>query len=448
MLNKIKNNTNLSIYFLIAVIVAVISFSLLPPIQQIAYAEDTPYTPQLVNFNQIANYYQRANEYYTFNSIDNDGYVNIGLTNTSIYWARIYLYTNDNTISASHKYYFRYNSNWGVSATLYLGSGGNNPTNMPSGSSAIYSGYDTYQFNIENYFISYPNGSIKSRWIMVDLTKMGIDNYTKEQCDNLFTAPYYNYTKYSPFFLYDNAAAGQIAQFNTYNFAINSGNLNNFDSYGSYTQTDGYGNLELYTPISYTDETRTGSVRYNFNVSIPAGAKVTLKASNCTCLHSFSIWTDAGPSDLWFSVLQQTNSPLELTHITGYTTTYIYFLFYSNGSTSTPAIEFTDLRLEIEFTTNMNDLLQEAYDNGSNDMKNYYSAGNVGYNQIYQAGYNDGLANTENVVGNAWGFIGGTFSSLSSIFSLEVMPNITLGVFIAIPLLLGLLLFILKITRG
>lgn len=442
-------NSPIIISLLITVCVAVICISLLSPLHY-AYAEDNGgYTPKLVYYNQIANYYSRANEYYNMGSLDSDGYCNIGLTNTSIYWARIYLYSSDNTISSSHKYYFRYNSNWGTGATLYLGSGSSNPTAMPSGSSCIYTGYDTYQFNLENYFVNYPTGSIKVRWLMVDLTKMGIDNYTLEQCDNFFSAPYYSYSKGTPYYVYDNAAAGQIAEFSSYEFAINSGNLQNFDAYGSYTSTNSSnGNLELYTPINFTDENRAGFVRYNFNVSIPAGAKVTIKADNCYSMHAFSIWTDAGPSDQWFYFYTQNNNPIQKSIITEYTTTYFYIWFYSNGSTGTPAITFNNLKLEIEFTTNMNDLLQEAYNNGANEMKSFYSEGNAGYQQIYQIGYNNGLAQTDNVVGNAWDFIGGTFTSLGSLFSIEVMPNITLGVFIAIPLLLGLLLFILKITRG
>lgn len=435
---KLQNSNKLSIVYclLIAVIVAVISFSLLSPIQK-ASAEDTPYTPQLVNFNQLFNF--TSTPYGTISVVSGQ---HLQIDTLS---ANAYVNLNCSVISG-HIYYFYTNNS--INRNIELTIDGD-PTLIFT---EQYGKYTANRNGTNNrlYFLSGFNGG-DYYFNLIDLTQMGIEHYTLEQCKQLFTAPYYSYTTGTPYFLYNNAAAGQIAEFTKYNFAVNSGNLINMDAYGSYALTNtGNGYLELYTPIDYTDENRGGFLRYNFNVNIPAGSKITIKADNMTTMYNFSIWAGNGTDEnVLFSIYSsQSNSPLEKTIMSPNSATYFYIWFYSNGSTSSPAITFNNLRFEIEFTTNMNDLLLEAYNNGVSDTRTYYSEGNAGYDSIYQAGYNVGLQNSDNVIGNAWEFISGTFSSFSSIFSLEVMPNITLGVFIAIPLLLGLLLFILRITRG
>ncbi len=73
----------------------------------------------------------------------------------------------------------------------------------------------------------------------------------------------------------------------------------------------------------------------------------------------------------------------------------------------------------------------------------------VGYNNGYDKGKIDGIATKgESVWINSMSFIKNLFVDIFEIFSIEILPNVSIGTFIIIPLIFGVLFFIVKITKG
>lgn len=80
-----------------------------------------------------------------------------------------------------------------------------------------------------------------------------------------------------------------------------------------------------------------------------------------------------------------------------------------------------------------------AYTHGDNYLEGYNAGKTDGYNEgiVAGGGFSDAL-----------GAVTSGFSGLSSLFSLEILPNITLGLCISIPFILILIIVIFKIARG
>jgi hypothetical protein len=70
------------------------------------------------------------------------------------------------------------------------------------------------------------------------------------------------------------------------------------------------------------------------------------------------------------------------------------------------------------------------------------------YQEGYWEGYEDGKSTlgNNNVVANAFTYIKSAFESMNVIMSVEILPNISLWTLVAIPIVLGVLFFILKIV--
>lgn len=65
----------------------------------------------------------------------------------------------------------------------------------------------------------------------------------------------------------------------------------------------------------------------------------------------------------------------------------------------------------------------------------------------YQEGYEDGQANLT-AFDRVWTFLSGVFGAVGTIFTIELFPNVPLGLFILIPLVFGAFGFILWIWKG
>lgn len=94
---------------------------------------------------------------------------------------------------------------------------------------------------------------------------------------------------------------------------------------------------------------------------------------------------------------------------------------------------------------------ENGYNNGEIDgYNNGYNVGyDVGNNNGYENGYKNGIATKgESVWVNSMGFIKNLFVDVFDIFSIEILPNVSIGTFIVIPLIFGVLFFIVKITKG
>lgn len=76
------------------------------------------------------------------------------------------------------------------------------------------------------------------------------------------------------------------------------------------------------------------------------------------------------------------------------------------------------------------------------------SGKNVGYSDGLTDGYYNGLNANGGAPLTALDYVGSAISNFTPVFSLEVMPNITLGTCISIPIIVQLLVIIFKIARG
>lgn len=128
----------------------------------------------------------------------------------------------------------------------------------------------------------------------------------------------------------------------------------------------------------------------------------------------------------------------------------IYFGFFTsygtfNDSTATTMVAWSS-ELEIQ-TLNINAIIQSAIAKGQRDVLNQYEPGGIAYESIYQQGFNEGLAR-ENGFGTALELVGTTFSKVGEILQIQILPGIPVGLFVVFPLLVGLIIFIVKMVKG
>jgi len=95
-----------------------------------------------------------------------------------------------------------------------------------------------------------------------------------------------------------------------------------------------------------------------------------------------------------------------------------------------------------------------------NDWKSYYSLRDLGgqtpqeissgaYHEGYNSGYSSGVANNvANDENGVWKLVSNASNAVSSVLKTELMPNITLGGLLAIPLMGLVLFFLLKMIKG
>ena len=128
----------------------------------------------------------------------------------------------------------------------------------------------------------------------------------------------------------------------------------------------------------------------------------------------------------------------------------IYFGFFTsygtfNESTATTMYAWSS-ELEVQ-TLNINAIIQSAIAKGKRDVLNQYEPGEIAYQSIFQTGFNEGLARG-NAFGNALELVGTTFSKVGEILQIQILPGIPIGLFIVFPLLVGLIIFIVKMVKG
>lgn len=93
---------------------------------------------------------------------------------------------------------------------------------------------------------------------------------------------------------------------------------------------------------------------------------------------------------------------------------------------------------------------EEQYINGINDYFDlgYDSGRNAGYSDGYSKGYVDGVATGGDVTMTGLNMVGGAIEQFTPVFGLEVLPNITLGTLISIPVICSIIVIIFRIARG
>lgn len=113
--------------------------------------------------------------------------------------------------------------------------------------------------------------------------------------------------------------------------------------------------------------------------------------------------------------------------------------FYDYGFNITNHVDF----LDVSYGTPYNDMQNNAYNQG------YGNGFASGYVQGQDIGFQNGVNSqgTPQAQATAFTYIEGAFRAVSNIMTLEVLPNITLGLAFSIPLVFVLIMTIFKLVR-
>lgn len=419
--------------------------------------EDLAGTDTLVNFNQIANWYSRTNDYYNWSQPNTEGYSSVSLKNTSITWARAYLYGTGTTINSTHKYFIKYNSNTGTRAIIWNSTDGNSGSYyLNSGSGIIVSGYNAYQFNLQDYFVNNPSGIIYVNFSMIDLTQMfgaQNDNLTLEQANEYFTADYYSYTTGTtiPYGLdYLEGYQKGIQDFqNSLTATFNNDILGTLSFAANIAGFDN-SNIAYDANLSrYLVEGLAG-FRLGNSISSPINFHADLFLTNYSGGLYLAIfnYTDNGTLlPLWVGEVQVGSNLAYIDanfNIVNVDTLY-FGLFDKNNefntSTSVSAY-FVSTELKI-FNIDVAALVNSAI----GQTKSAYVEGGAEYEAIYNKGYLKGIAEQNATIGTM-DYIGAAFSGIGSILAIELLPGVPFSLFILLPLMFGLIAFVVKLSKG
>ena len=94
-----------------------------------------------------------------------------------------------------------------------------------------------------------------------------------------------------------------------------------------------------------------------------------------------------------------------------------------------------------------NALVENAYNQGYDKAVENYAPGTTNYLNIYNRGVKD-AETSASVFQDTWSFVASAFEGVGSLLAVELIPNVPIGLFVALPLLLGLIFFIVKVTKG
>ena len=426
-----------------------------------AHAEytDLAGTNTLVNFNQISD---NVNVYKSGKASISEG---------SYYYANV---STNNAINFTigHTYFFIGKINSGSSniykMSLYLNSYSNvfdfNFTRntgyfvMNTTSYSLFRVYalDTNDFNC-NYTLN-----------VIDLTVMfGENNIPNEQQANeYFTAEYYNYTTgtlvpYSKDYLqgYQDGANDLLeAMTITYNaFTIGSSSTtyaNNIIERGEFefSQMEGYYYFSGGIGISLNSIVERGTtfdVDYTFLIPDLQGESQSYKLS--FTLHF--AYVDENNNLIDIVEISPTNEgnynsyngsfvlPISTSKI------YCYVNYGRVGQNESPTQCFA-FKSDLTFkSTDIALLMNNSYQRGYSDMQERYNINGDLYNEIWTLGYNNGLAQQNATIGTM-DYAKAAFIGIGEILKIELLPGVPFSLFVLLPLMLGLITFVVKLSKG
>lgn len=285
-----------------------------------------------------------------------------------------------------------------------------------------------------------------SNYFIVDLTQMfGVGNepQTIEEAKTYFPLDYYSYNLGSPI------SVSQLNFENGYNLGYKNGldigykytnseivfknQINNFEDLNTHKKVNAIIN-EDNTITYYSNVIGTGYL-------IPKNKQVIITWEYISAGVTMSLDNGEG-----------SHFELDIDNSNNANSRYIY----SFSSSEDGSLNFYS---DNEQTITINNLIvyiandeQISYDNGYNDgWKDGKKS--VDTQSYYDNGFIDGKNwqinhNPNSAWGSSWEFIGSAFSGVGDILSIELLPNIPLWTFIAIPLLFGLIALLYKLIGG
>ncbi len=414
---------------------------------------DLAETNTLVNFNQ---YVPNAN--ITMSSIprNQNGFYNI--YNTSSF-----------TFYANHKYYI-----FGTNTSSYAVNvcSGSNWTNFSS-AMVIENGFTSkiYTTDVNRYglqlYTDNNNASFKN-FNIIDLTQMfGSNEPNLEQAQEYFTAAYYNYTTgtllpYSKDYLqgYQDGAndllEAMTITYNSFTIGISSTTYsNNIIDRGEFgfSETEGYYYFSGVIGINLQAIVERGTnfdVDYQFLIPDFSGESQSYKLSY----------------KLHFAYVDDNNNLIDIVEITptnegNYNTyngsfvlpvsTSKIYCYVNDGVVSQDnqaTLQCFAFKSDLTFkSTDVALLMSNAYQRGYSDMQERYNINGDLYNEIWTLGYNNGLAQQNATIGTM-DYAKAAFIGIGEILKIELLPGVPFSLFVLLPLMLGLITFVVRLSKG
>jgi len=440
------NNTKRIILIIILsiLVIAILSLAIWGIVGNIQAKQQAHADYSDLNSNSIVNFNQLNNKINTNINVSSGG-----VSEGSLYYVNVSNFFN---IVSGHIYYL-YGSITDLDNTVRL--------------TMYLNDYISYSFTSESkaYIIQidsleltrvYKNNTNSASYTnlinIIDLTLMfGGNEPNLIEANDLFTANYYPFSNGEPMFF----GRGIIDNIYNYDIYANTGNVN-------LSQGNGEVSYYLYEEKNYlalssTNIPEQNEILYIFDLktTIPAGSIITISCNDYFFrangdLSFMPISGDYSYDKIVYKINYTSNPHAAFTYTFVNDTDFSAFYLIGNNnnySSINPFILFNDLKIEIKTIGDIYAALQNAYDNGLAAADKSYSVGSAKYNQIYNAGYNAGYTAQTGSDG-FWGFIGTSMQGITDILSIELLPNIPLGTFVLFPLLIGLIFFIVKLTKG
>lgn len=407
---------------------------------EIVYAEEseTLTTQQILNFNQL---------------VSNNYNVSVGYG-----WLC-------QGIPQNHIIYIKYDITTNANTDMY------NNANIREFRVGNYKEDFLYTTPVDNSGLGlYSSQNIKINYFnVIDLTLMyGENTPTIEECRHIFTSDYYNYTTGTAI-ISDNLESytrGYTAGFNS---AWESQNVS-YKQYVIGAQSFAFNNQQYTEESTKSYDAIAGAYSFSGILGIPLGF-LSVGGTNYEIDFTLLCTDWAGESlsfkqeySLYFYYVNSDNNLIQIGkipyfEISGNYGTYkgsfvcpvdtdtIYLEFTTEPLDNTPTIA-TAFASNITFRSqNIESAINSAFNSGAESVKDSYLPGGDLYNEIYNLGYSNGSASNKPFT-DSWDFIGQSFHGIGEILAMELIPGLPLGLFVALPLLVGLLFFIVKIAKG
>ena len=298
---------------------------------------------------------------------------------------------------------------------------------------------------------AYQSGLILNNSWCIDLTQMFGDNMpTLEQCQTLFTAAYYPYSTGYPMFY----GLNREDMLQSIDYPMNTGTLTGYDYNATQSKVEYNSTSQLILSGKYVAN-YSSYYLINFKTNVPKGSIITLNFNSYITASSTSATFLYNDQDQTYITNLPTsnsqNKPFVFSFMNSVDLSSLYLVIDDFQSQSDPRTYLTlyDASINVQFTEDYQFDLQAQYDLGYYEATEYYTNG-YGHTQIYydgyQLGYDRGVQ--EGSLSDGWNFLDVMFTGVGSVFRLEIFPNVTIGTFVLIPLLLGLIFFIVKLSRG
>lgn len=389
-----------------------------------AHAEFSDLTSNsVVNFNQLV-----KNQYINGTVSDSTQIINYKIANAN---DKLYIrYTNSN--SAIINFY-------SASALVFQISG--------SSINGIYNCSN----DVTRAYVYYNSGSgTFTNFNIYNLSKMfGQGNEPNfEECENLFTAPYYNYIESQAMFY----GLNQNDMFNSLDYQFNTGLVSGYPQ--NITQSEVTYNQS--GSLIFTAKHQDNYTPYwliNFKTIIPKGSIITINLDTYTTQTGVGfgfVYAD-NTEDYITSVPtnQNTSASFSYSFMNNRDLSAIYLVEGGSPFTDGTVLTIEQGSIHVQLVNDYKFSLQGQYDLGYSDAETYYTDGygrQIIWGEGYDVGYSRGVS--EGSLSDGWTFLSTMFSGVGSVFSIEIFPNVTIGTFVMIPLLLGLIFFIVKLSRG